>query len=164
MLLEQPQQRRVDPQPPESDQRRTLCIRQPGVLDDQGETVPMRGTTSSSPPEGALPGAGSPYSSNRCRTRMSPPAHCSACGKIRDVRKFDGCCAECAGARDRAWERDFIDAYLRLQNSKRDEYAKRWDHRRMYLNIRENDSSTKFEDLAPDQPGDFWRTEAQQKG
>lgn len=61
------------------------------------------------------------------------------------------------------YDRDFMELYLKLQETKRDKYRDAFDHRNMYLNIREQDSSKQFQDLAPDQPGDFWRTEAQQK-
>lgn len=63
------------------------------------------------------------------------------------------------------WEREFIQLYLERRENRTEKFRQQFEHRAMYLNIRENsDSKKEITDFAPDQPGDFWRTEAQQRG
>ncbi len=61
------------------------------------------------------------------------------------------------------WERDFIKLWLQLSDEKRAKYEQRYTETVSYLWAMEQDSGTKVEDRMPDQPGDFWRTEQQQK-
>ncbi len=62
------------------------------------------------------------------------------------------------------YEREFIAAYLALRDQKqRDKYGQALLHRNYFLMAREYDSKTQIIDVAPDQPGDFWRTPEQQK-
>lgn len=44
------------------------------------------------------------------------------------------------------FERDFIDAYLRMREDRRGVYQQRWTEAQMYLWAREQDSGTKIED------------------
>ena len=56
-----------------------------------------------------------------------------------------------------AWERDFIEAYLQLNEEKRSKYEAIWEQRQAYLWSLEQDANTKVEDRMPSQPGDKWR-------
>lgn len=63
-----------------------------------------------------------------------------------------------------AFERDFIHYYLELrEDSKRDKYRQALEHHNYYLWAREQDAKTKVEDRMKSEPGDFWRTEQQQR-
>jgi hypothetical protein len=44
------------------------------------------------------------------------------------------------------YERDFIQAWLMLEDNKREQFTQRWNHRQMYLWAREMDESTRVED------------------
>jgi hypothetical protein len=62
------------------------------------------------------------------------------------------------------YEREFIQHYLNLRDQpKRDRYGQELMNRNYFLMAREYDSKTQIIDVAPDQPGDFWRNEIQQK-
>lgn len=62
------------------------------------------------------------------------------------------------------WERDFIHCYGDLRDQKhRDKYGQSLLHHNYFLTAREYDNNTQIIDMAPDQPGDFWRTPEQQK-
>lgn len=62
------------------------------------------------------------------------------------------------------YEREFIQHYLNLRDQpKRDRYGQELMNRNYYLMAREFDNKTQIIDVAPDQPGDFWRTPEQQK-
>lgn len=62
------------------------------------------------------------------------------------------------------FEREFIKIYLTLRDdAKRDKYRQQLEHRNHFLWAREFDSGTKVEDRVPVLPGEFWRTEQQQK-
>lgn len=45
-----------------------------------------------------------------------------------------------------SFERDFIDAWLRIREDKRKQFTQRWNERNMYLWAREMDANTKVED------------------
>lgn len=63
------------------------------------------------------------------------------------------------------YEREFISVYLTLRDeAKRDKYRQGLEHRNYYLFAREMNSGTKVEDRMVTIPGEFWRTEAQQRG
>lgn len=63
------------------------------------------------------------------------------------------------------FEKEFIRLYLDLRDDKkRDKYRTQLEHRNHFLWARENMSGTKVEDRAIVLPGEFWRSEAQQKG
>lgn len=63
------------------------------------------------------------------------------------------------------WEREFIQLYLERRENRAEKFRQQFEHRAAYLNIRENDNSkNEVTDFAPDQPGEFWRGDAQQKG
>ena len=47
------------------------------------------------------------------------------------------------------WERDFIREWLKLRDSKQDEYTRRYTERNMYLQAVEFDSNHKIEDRMP---------------
>ena len=55
------------------------------------------------------------------------------------------------------WERDFIQAYLKMRNDKRDKYRDALMHHNYYIFARECDDSTKVEDMTPMQEGQFER-------
>jgi hypothetical protein len=62
------------------------------------------------------------------------------------------------------FEREFIQHYLNLRDQNhRDKYGQALLHHNYFLMAREYDSNTQIIDVAPDQPGDFWRTPEQQK-
>jgi hypothetical protein len=55
------------------------------------------------------------------------------------------------------WERDFIAAYLDLNEEKRKKYDHVWKAHHDYLWAIEQDANTKIEDRMPSQEGDVWR-------
>jgi protoheme ferro-lyase len=61
------------------------------------------------------------------------------------------------------YERDFIELFLANEANKDQKYIQQFEQRAMYLNILQNESSKQFQDFSPDQPGDFWRNEQQQR-
>lgn len=61
------------------------------------------------------------------------------------------------------WEREFIQLYLQRRENRSEKFRQQFEHRAAYLNIRENDSNKQFQDFSPDQPGEFWRNEQQQR-
>jgi hypothetical protein len=59
-----------------------------------------------------------------------------------------------------SFERDFISAYLKMREDKRDKYRDRLMEHNFYLWASAMDSGTKVEDRMPSQPGEFWRAGA----
>lgn len=63
------------------------------------------------------------------------------------------------------FEREAIGYYLNLRDDeKRDKHRQNIEHTQNYMWCLAMDSGTKVEDRMPSQPGEFWRSEAQQKG
>ncbi len=62
------------------------------------------------------------------------------------------------------YEREFIQLYMELRDQKqRDKYGQELMNRNYYLTSLEYDSKRDVIEMAPDQPGDFWRTPEAQK-
>ncbi len=62
------------------------------------------------------------------------------------------------------FEREAIQYYLAMRDdAKRDKWRQEIENTQCYLWARENDANTKVEDRQIIQPGEFWRTEEQQR-
>ncbi len=62
-----------------------------------------------------------------------------------------------------AWERDFLEIFLRKREGTESKFYNAFSQYTGYIHAREMDDSKQPQDMMPDEPGDFWRTEQQQK-